>query len=302
MLESQQKKKAGPVSQSFWNISGKRDVTLSNNVQYVLDGGALLHRIPWARGTSFANILGSYSNYVKSHYGRAVVVFDGYEESSTKDMTHMRRSKGKKSVTVTFTIDMNLTITKEAFLTNVKNKKRFVHFLGDHLEASGCQVFHAKEDADLLIVNKTLEEAERKDAVLVGDDTDLLVLLLHHFSADNKRVFFAPEPKKGSKNRIWDIQQVQAALGSFTCLHLLFLHAFLGCDTTSRLYGVGKGSILKKFKENVELQKAAVVFDGPNSTQAQVQEAREKAFVAIYGGKKSDNLNSLRFKKDTAKK
>ena len=105
---------------------------------------------------------------------------------------------------------------------NVKNKKQFVHFLGDHLEASGCQVFHAKEDADLLIVNKTLEEAERKDAVLVGDDTDLLVLLLHHFSADNKRVFFAPEPKKGSKNRIWDIQQVQAALGSFTCLHLFF--------------------------------------------------------------------------------
>ena len=79
------------------------------------------------------------------------------------------------------------------------------------------------------------------------------------------------------------------------------MHAFLGCDTTSRLYGVGKGSILKKFKENVELQKAAVVFDGPNSTQAQVQEAGEKAFVAIYGGKKSDNLNSLRFKKYSEK-
>ena len=173
MLESQQKKKAGPVSQSFWNISGKRDVTLSNNVQYVLDGGALLHRIPWARGTSFANILGSYSNYVKSHYGRAVVVFDGYEESSTKDMTHMRRSKGKKSVTVTFTIDMNLTITKEAFLTNVKNKKWFGHILGDHLEARGCQFFYAKEDADLLIVSKTLKEAERKDAVLVENDMDL---------------------------------------------------------------------------------------------------------------------------------
>ena len=59
---------------------------------------------------------------------------------------------------------------------------------------------------------------------------------------------------------------------------------------------------MKKFKENVELQRPAVVFDGPNSTQAQVQEAGEKAFVAIYGGKKSDNLNSLRFKKDTAKK
>ena len=106
---------------------------------------------------------------------------------------------------VTFTIDMNLTITKEAFLNNVKNKKRFVHFLGDHLEAGSCQVFHAKEDADLLIVYKNFERGKRKDAVLVGNDTDLLVLLLHYFSAEYKKVFFAPELKKISKNRIWDI-------------------------------------------------------------------------------------------------
>ena len=30
------------LADSIWSISGKKDVTLSNNVQYVLDGGALL--------------------------------------------------------------------------------------------------------------------------------------------------------------------------------------------------------------------------------------------------------------------
>ena len=82
---------------------------------------------------------------------------------------------------------------------NVKNKKQFGHFLGDHLEASGCQVFHAKEDADLLIVYKNFERGKRKDAVLVGNDTDLLVLLLHYFSAEYKKVFFCSRTKENFK-------------------------------------------------------------------------------------------------------
>merc|ERR1712002_179600 len=81
----------------------------------------------------------------------------------------------------------------------------------------------------------------------------------------------------------------------------LFLHAFLGCDTTSRLYGIGKGSILKKFKDNVGLQQAATIFNDPNCTHSQGQDASEKAFVAIYGGKKTENLNMLRFRKYSEK-
>ena len=35
-------------------------------------------------------------------------------------------------------------------------------------------------DADLSIVQKAIESASSMDTVLIGDDTDLLVLLLHH--------------------------------------------------------------------------------------------------------------------------
>ena len=109
-----------------------------------------------------------------------MIVFDGYDESSTKDMTHMRRSNGKKGLCVTFTGDMNLTVTKEDFLTNNLNKKQFVSLLSRQLESNGSKVFMAKADADLLIVNKAIEAAETRNTVSVGDDTDLLVLLLHH--------------------------------------------------------------------------------------------------------------------------
>ena len=75
-----------------------------------------------------------------------------------------------------------------------------------------------------------------------------------------------------------------------------FFHAVLGCDTTSSLYRISKGSILKKFKEKVELQKAALIFDNPHSTPAQIDQAGESALVLIYNGKKGESLNNLRYK------
>ncbi|KAJ8377229.1 hypothetical protein AAFF_G00264570 [Aldrovandia affinis] len=61
-------------------------------VQYVLDGGALVQRIPWTRGSTYMGICKRYSEYVTRNYGEAVVVFDGYQGTSTKDMTHRRRA------------------------------------------------------------------------------------------------------------------------------------------------------------------------------------------------------------------
>ena len=69
----------------------------------------------------------------------------------------------------------------------------------------------------------------------------------------------------------------------------------------SRLFGLGKGTIQKKLKENTQLQQAALVFDNPDSNHDQVREAGEKALVAIYGGRKTDSLNQLRYKKYTEK-
>ena len=76
------------------------------------------------------------------------------------------------------------------------------------------------------------------------------------------RISFLPQiAKKNTKGPVWNIKEVQAKLGTFVCKHIPFLHAFLGCDTTSRLFGIEKGSILKKFKENKSPQQAATVFD-----------------------------------------
>ena len=87
------------------------------DVQYVLDGGALLHRIPWPQGfPKYREICDMYCQYVTRKYGAAIVIFDGYNRSSTKDMTHQRRAGGKTATPVTFSDDMKLTMKKDHFL------------------------------------------------------------------------------------------------------------------------------------------------------------------------------------------
>ena len=285
------------LADALWACTNQNESLVPESVRHVVDGGALLYRIPWARGSSFSSIIKTYTDYVSKRYGEAFIVFDGYEGISTKDMTHRRRSKGKKGLTVSFTLDMCLSVSKDIFLNDPTNKQNFICLLGIKLREQNCQVFHSRSDADLLIVQKTVESAESVDTVLVGDDTDLLVLLIYHVNLDNHDIFFIPEPKKNSKCRTWNIKQVKADLGSFTCKHILFLHALLGCDTTSRLYGIGKGPVLKKFKGNSCLQQAANIFDSTLSTSANIESAGEQALVAIYNGKRDDSLDALRHKK-----
>ena len=67
-------------------------------------------------------------------YGEVIVVFDGYDESSTKDVIHQRRAKGHAGVAVTFTEDMKLTMKKVNFVANSTNKQQFINKPGNYLE------------------------------------------------------------------------------------------------------------------------------------------------------------------------
>ena len=77
--------------------------------------------------------------------------------------------------------------------------------------------------------------------VLIGDDTELLVLLCYHTNITANELFFKPEPKQRSNTRrIWNIKKTKSVLGPDVCNNILFVHAVLGCDTTSRVHGIGK--------------------------------------------------------------
>ena len=211
------------------------------DVVYVLDGGALLQKLPWTKGVKWSTILTMYVNHVLALYGNRVsVVFDAYSAGpSPKDVVHERRNHGIVGQTVKFDEDMEVVMKKEEFLSSPRNKQHFINMLGRKLEEIGCDVHHAPGDADVLIVQTAMACAHISDVCVISDDTDILILLLHQTNTTGHTVWLKPSNSRMA--RVWNITLVKPLLGDHVCECILFVHALTGCDTTSRLYGQGKG-------------------------------------------------------------
>ncbi|KAJ8876287.1 hypothetical protein PR048_024197 [Dryococelus australis] len=136
--------------------------------------------------TSFNGLFGSFSNtwrglrtvayvmYVLQKYGKSHIVFDGYELSpSTKDH-------------------------QQDFLSNSTNKSRLIELLKVHVESSGFRVRQAPKDFCVMIIATVVSLIDSGlQSVIVGYDTDLLVLLIALSKKDNDIKMVKP----GTKNR-----------------------------------------------------------------------------------------------------
>ena len=175
----------------------------AGDVQHVLDGGVLLYRIPWPReSATYQEIYVSrlYCSYVTKKNGNTVIWFDGYDGISTKNMTHHRRAAGKARATVTFMEDLIVTLKKDNFLANSKNKEWFINLLSRFLQENNCPTYHAVLD------RRTAEtSAGEKNTVVVGDGTYLLVLLCFYTGVQIAMTYIShqnqgqtPEDKSGT--------------------------------------------------------------------------------------------------------
>lgn len=98
------------------------------------------------------------------------------------------------------------------------------------LRKSGISVIQAPDDADTVIVSTAITLTEtNKNVIVVGDDTDLMVLLIYH---SNKNLHMLRPGSASKPDRFTNISNVQSLLGPIKEV-LLFLHAISGCDTTS---------------------------------------------------------------------
>ena len=103
-------------------------------------------------------------------------MFDGYAAPSAKDAEHSRRVASSREVIIEDNIQVSMS--QQEFLWNTANKVRFIALLTSHLEGAGGEVHHASADADRRIVLTALDVADTcATSVVVGEDTDLLILL-----------------------------------------------------------------------------------------------------------------------------
>ena len=124
-----------------------------------------------------------------------------------------------------------------------------------------------------------------KPTAAIADDTDVFQLLMHHANAEDFDLYMVMSKQTVSINIL------KKKLDPFLSRGLLFLHAISGCDTTSRPYGIGKATVLKKVSA---LRNAIDTFMSPSSFKKDVETAGEKALLEIHGCQRAPSLNSAK--------
>ena len=90
------------------------------------------------------------------------------------------------------------------------------------------------------------------------------------------------------------VRLLKQRLGPDICQHILYPNVVIGCDTTSRLHGIGKGASLKTYQTNNTFREQANVLHTHSDSAHDVTCAGEIAMVILYNGISTDTLDSLR--------
>ena len=149
--------------------------------------------------------------------------------------------------------------------------------LGDKLTKISIKVNHVSGDADF-IVQTALKAAKAYPTVLIGEDTDLLVLVLHYFM-NEKSLYFTYERKQNQQRaEVWNIDHAKQILGKI-CNDILVIYAFSGCDKTSRIHSEGKPAVRKieKYQKSNEFQKLTTIFLDPSVNKEKTMDEKRLA-------------------------
>lgn len=261
--------------------------------RYILDGGSLLHRVPWQEGSTYSEIAKSYAKFTFKNYGCATIIFDGYSEgASTKDSTHLRRGS-QNHPQINCTPSTVFKGKKEDFLKNKMNKKNLIVLISEELKQAGCKVLISDEDADVDIVRAAVQQSTTTDTTVICEDTDILILLLHHASSKEHVIYMRSDINKKQRHT-YNIKKLKILFGEDICRSLLFIHAFTGCDTTSRIFGVGKKGVFQKtIRGDRIISSCSKIFTSKNIDKEEIIKHGHRMFVHLFGGKE-ESLSSLR--------
>ena len=178
------------------------------------------------------------------------------------------------------------------FLGN-RHKARFIARLVATLENAGISCSQRTGDANHLISSTALTAAHIMDrpVILVGKDTDLLVMLVDK-AIPTMNIFmqFSSYPLT-----IYSIIDIQNALHEVAKKHILFAHAVTGCHTVSALYGVGKQKALAVLQNEIIDWDVLDVFQQSYSSEDDIAQAGEMFILKLYGATQSTTLDKYRY-------
>ncbi|GFS30659.1 uncharacterized protein TNIN_160231 [Trichonephila inaurata madagascariensis] len=95
-----------------------------------------------------------------------------------------------------------------------------------------------KDDADVLFVETAIEESEHHKTAIIVEDIDLLVIVIGRTQSHQEEVFYKKVGKGNVKTQIYSSKSFDKYPHGKK--HILFPHAYSGCDTTSEFFKKGK--------------------------------------------------------------
>lgn len=80
-----------------------------------------------------------------------------------------------------------------------------------------CRVIQAPGDADVDTVNATVDCSQVCSTTLVGEDTDLLILLVYYAGTENEVFYFRSDTKRSKERKVYNINLLKQVLGETIC-------------------------------------------------------------------------------------
>lgn len=169
---------------------------------------------------------------------------------------------------MSFVAETEFSGKKEEFLSRDVNKHRLIWKISDKLsgrdntvikafgDADGRDntVIKAFWDADVDIVKAAVGAAFLLATTLIGEDIDLLVLLLCYAQRYRRDLYFrAYKYKYCGTFKLYDINSLKEIIGHDMCSKFNFIHAVTSSDTTSGMFCVKKTAVQKPVKEDHSL-------------------------------------------------
>ena len=142
-----------------------------------------------------------------------------------------------------------------------------------------------------------METSLQHTTTLIGEDTDLLVLLLYYPQGEVMNLYFrSDKPKADGSIEVYHINRIQEVLGHEMCSQLMFIHAMTGSDRTSRIFGVGKKTAFQYLaKGDPVLRSCAIAFTIPNQKTEVIDNLGCQAMAVLFGGNGTDSLATMRY-------
>ena len=154
-----------------------------------------------------------------------------------------------------------------------------------------------------MIVQTAIYLGAKSNVTVIGEDTDLLVLLLYHAQKSEFNLYIRSDQKK-RRLLIKFLEHLIFLLArnylEETCSNILFLHAFTGCDSTSKTFNITKSAVFKKLSSNQDFicrfSKYAESFSKDGQPPVIIETAGISTMILLYDGNDKEGLVNLRKK------